>query len=175
MPAPAAALLHSAAARRNPNHGCPIAYSSASTQDVAHPRSPSVVAPDLRAFDALLSLLQHRPLRRGGCLPPAAGLAEPLVLRLTTLLAAPTTRADLRTMAVVLYEILSLHPSGASCYNTTHPSTPTPIRPHHSPVTRHQSSPSTSLRILCALLLGDFKGIDWIVFETDEERAALHR
>ena len=39
MPAPAAALLHSAAARRNPNHGCPIACNSASTQDVAHPRS----------------------------------------------------------------------------------------------------------------------------------------
>ena len=43
-----AALLHSAAARRNPNHGCPIACSFTSTQDVAHPRSPSVVAPDLR-------------------------------------------------------------------------------------------------------------------------------
>ena len=33
----------------NPNRGCPIACSSASTQDVAHPRSPSVAAPDLRA------------------------------------------------------------------------------------------------------------------------------
>ena len=96
------------------------------------------------------------------------------MLRLTTLLAAPTTRADLRTMAVVLCEILSPHPSGASCYNTTHPSTLTPIRPHHSPVTCHQSSPPTSVRNLCALLLGDFKGIDWIVFETDEERVALH-
>ena len=32
----------------NTRHGSPIACSSASTQDVAHPRSPSVAAPDLR-------------------------------------------------------------------------------------------------------------------------------
>ena len=79
-PPPSCTAPPPVAVRRNPNHGCPIAYSSASTQDVAHPRSPSVAALDLRAFDALLSSLQHRPLRCGGRLPLAAGLAEPLML-----------------------------------------------------------------------------------------------